>query len=281
MKKLLLFSIFLTTFLFSKSQVPNDDCSTATDLGLFPSQVSPPCQTGLAPYYGYINNLINATPSFPYFYISGCWGYDSVTTSLADDIWYKYGGNYSNQTKVYIWGEDTVHVNFYYGTNCNNLNSSGCFTFVPSYGDTIINVYAEKNLTSSVNYIQISSNVPGKQFGIVVCIDQPFGTFSYPVGTIHVNNNTNILNNPIKTFDFNIIPNPTSGEFNLYLNSLEKIQSVEIIDVIGRMVYVQKIESFDKELLISLPNEISNGIYNCIITSDYARVSRKIVVVKQ
>jgi hypothetical protein len=81
-------------------------------------------------------------------------------------------------------------------------------------------------------------------------------------------------------FKFKIFPNPNNGNFKImYLLPQNKTGRLEIFDLNGRVVYSQNLPQWSTLQFISLP-KISNGVYNCVITSGGERVSRKLVVVR-
>ena len=230
-----LFVFFLLIFLQTKCycQVPNDDCATAFDYGVFPDWANPPCPNGAAPYVGANNDLTNVTPSSPFYSMTGCQGYVSATTTLADDIWYKYRG-INSANKIWMFGFDTLHVNFYYGTNCNTLQPSGCFTYIPAYNDTIFNIYSNIDTINYYNYIQISSNISGKQFGYFVCLDQPSFIFSIAYGTFQINNNV-IIGEFSRNIFVSVFPNPSSDQLNVKTNSKENLEII-VMDLSSRKI---------------------------------------------
>jgi hypothetical protein len=82
-------------------------------------------------------------------------------------------------------------------------------------------------------------------------------------------------------FKFKIFPNPNNGNFKImYLLPQNKNGRLEIFDVNGRVVYSQNLPQWSTMQFISLP-KISNGVYNCVITSGGERVSKKLVVIKE
>ncbi len=253
-KKLFLVSFMLMqTYCFA--QVANDDCATAMDYGVFPLSVQPQCPNGAAPYIGDNNDLTNVTPSTPYYFMTGCFGYDTMTTSFADDIWYKYRGT-SNATRIMMFGLDTVHVNFYYGTSCVSLQPSACFTYIPSYMDTVFKIYSNNDTTNFYNYIQISSNVPGKQFWYFVCLDQPSFLFAPPTyGTIQINNTVSI--DEILQHNYvSFYPNPTNDKLNI--KTLSKEQSEIILyDITSHIILKEK---FAKSISLNI-QLLAKGVY--------------------
>jgi hypothetical protein len=82
-------------------------------------------------------------------------------------------------------------------------------------------------------------------------------------------------------FKFKIFPNPNYGNFKImYLLPQNKAGRLEIFDVNGRVVYSQNLPQWSTMQFISLP-KISNGVYNCVITSGGERMSKKLVVIKE
>jgi hypothetical protein len=92
---------------------------------------------------------------------------------------------------------------------------------------------------------------------------------------------TNINDLTEHDFKFKIFPNPNNGNFKImYLLPQNKAGRLEIFDVNGRVVYSQNLPQWSTLQYISLP-KISNGVYNCVITSGGERGSRKLVVFRE
>jgi hypothetical protein len=90
------------------------------------------------------------------------------------------------------------------------------------------------------------------------------------------------INEVSHDFKFNIYPNPSSGNFNvIYLLPQNKNGKLEVFDITGKVVYELRLPQWSTLQSISLSNYISNGLYNCVITSDGQRVSRKIAVIRE
>jgi hypothetical protein len=87
------------------------------------------------------------------------------------------------------------------------------------------------------------------------------------------------LNELEHDFRFNVYPNPSSGNFNIiYLLPPNKEGKLEVFDITGKVVYEMRLPQWSTLQQISLPSYISSGLYNCVITSDYHRVSKKIAI---
>jgi hypothetical protein len=79
-----------------------------------------------------------------------------------------------------------------------------------------------------------------------------------------------------------ITPNPTVGDFNIIYNLPPNQEGkLEIFDMTGRIIYQMDLPKWTTLQNINLPDHISDGLYNCVITSGDARVSKKIAIVKQ
>jgi hypothetical protein len=89
----------------------------------------------------------------------------------------------------------------------------------------------------------------------------------------------NVTENGEYDFKFNIYPNPSSGNFNItYLLPQNKEGKLEVFDITGKVVYEMRMPQWSTLQSINLPSYISNGLYNCVITSEGQRVSRKIAI---
>ena len=82
-------------------------------------------------------------------------------------------------------------------------------------------------------------------------------------------------------FKFFISPNPNNGTFKIiYLLPQNKSGTLEIFDVNGRKVFSQNLPQWSTLQFIELP-QLSNGIYQCLITSSRFRANTKIVVFRE
>lgn len=82
-------------------------------------------------------------------------------------------------------------------------------------------------------------------------------------------------------FHFSVSPNPTTGNFKIiYLLSQNKRGIFEMFDVSGRRVYSLALPQWSTLQMISLP-ELTEGLYQCVITAGNTRVSRKVAVINE
>lgn len=94
-----------------------------------------------------------------------------------------------------------------------------------------------------------------------------------------------ILNTAIPEIAFNkgivIFPNPSNGNIRiLYLLPKNQKGIFEIFDVTGKKVFSFNLPQLSTMQSFSLPY-LSNGVYNCVITSAGERVSKKFAVIRE
>jgi hypothetical protein len=83
-------------------------------------------------------------------------------------------------------------------------------------------------------------------------------------------------------FRFNVAPNPTSGSFKItYLLPQNQPGKLEVFDINGRRIYEMNLPHWSTMQEVSLPVSVSNGVYNCMITSGGERGSKKVVVYRE
>ena len=73
---------------------------------------------------------------------------------------------------------------------------------------------------------------------------------------------------------FNIYPNPSNGNFNIYFNSMEKEYAIEIYSMLGQKVF-EKSGITTQNITIS---QLQAGAYLVKITRDSESVMKKVIV---
>ncbi|MEO5572320.1 MAG: T9SS type A sorting domain-containing protein [Bacteroidia bacterium] len=85
-------------------------------------------------------------------------------------------------------------------------------------------------------------------------------------------------------FRFRVYPNPVSsatGGLNIgYLLPQNKSGQFRIYDITGKVVFNYVLPQWSNEQSFTLP-ELSDGVYNCVITSGTERVSKKVAVMRE
>ena len=93
---------------------------------------------------------------------------------------------------------------------------------------------------------------------------------------------TNVSESTNYDFKFRVYPNPISNN-NLHIGYLlpqNKAGVFQIYDVTGKLLFKYNLPQWSNEQSFSLPT-LSNGVYNCVITSNNFRVSKNLVVIKE
>ncbi len=232
-------------------QAINDDCVTATDLGTLSLSWNEMCADNTNDYsISIMDSNTLATPSIPFYSMSGCTGYSPTTTTSGDDVWFKYRSQVLN-IQLRVPTSDTVHLNLYHGTSCNLLQPSGCWTRTNgsfSFDD----FYSSNDTINEFNYIQVSGISPGRKISFALCI-RSWGMSSIPAyGTININ--TSLNNNSLKPK--NIIPNPFTT--SIELDNFKIGELIEIFDMYGAKVYSNNIISEHEQINLEY---LRNGVY--------------------
>jgi hypothetical protein len=86
----------------------------------------------------------------------------------------------------------------------------------------------------------------------------------------------------VHDFRFNVAPNPTHGNFKItYLLPQNQPGKLEVFDINGWRIYEMNLPHWSTMQEVSLPVSVSNGVYNCMITSGGERGSKKVVVYRE
>jgi hypothetical protein len=82
-------------------------------------------------------------------------------------------------------------------------------------------------------------------------------------------------------FDINLYPNPTAGKLTVALNKAndeDKVIDVEMVNLVGQMVYQKKAEFKDGKELIDLQEGVANGVYIVRVKDGEKVVTKKVVL---
>ena len=90
---------------------------------------------------------------------------------------------------------------------------------------------------------------------------------------IYVDNCTGINDNIVS--DFFISPNPNNGEFEINLSYLKSNTRLEILDLSGKLIYENIIDSRNKSVNI---NSISRGVYLISLIENGNRKTKKLII---
>ena len=77
--------------------------------------------------------------------------------------------------------------------------------------------------------------------------------------------------------NINIYPNPSSGWVNVDLNSVNGVVSIQVVDVAGRLVTTQPINSTQKSYAIDM-GTTKAGVYFVQVITDGGLFNKKIII---
>ena len=90
-----------------------------------------------------------------------------------------------------------------------------------------------------------------------------------------------IPENLLKQGEFKVFPNPSDGKaVHITLANAEGIYSLEVYDMLGRMLYTKDLTANDHliEKTLDLPSHLRSGVYHVILKSASQRFSKKLVI---
>ncbi|PIP54727.1 MAG: hypothetical protein COX07_03750 [Bacteroidetes bacterium CG23_combo_of_CG06-09_8_20_14_all_32_9] len=206
--------------------------------------------------------------------MTGCIGYTNNNDMPSNDIWY----NFKSGTFQLLIASgtpntlDTVHLNVWYGTDCNNLFPLCCYTydfssFPTAYIDTIS---GSTNIYDYI-YLQFSGNAPGK-----------FGSFGFCLKSIVENapvcNSSPIIINSDEndqriTADIHIFPNPVNESIEI-IGKTESFKKVFLTYPDGRTVWYM---TYPKNRIVINTESLNTGIYFLILQTEKHIYIRKII----
>lgn len=232
----LIFIIITFTFLgnLAFGQAVNDDCFNAIDFGEISYDHNSDCIDGTVNSDTATSSTnVNATPSVPYYGMIGCMGYTTDNSVPSDDVWFRFKA-YGFFIKIFPSEDlDTVHLNVWYGPDCNSLSASGCYTTV----EFVENVYfSGPDSLDNWIYLQFSGKGIGQQGNFGFCLFSFYNDLVY-YGTPVISSPTNV-DAANRVPQFQLYPIPSNDYFYLS-GDLNEIKLIQIFDVYGKEVYCE------------------------------------------
>jgi len=170
------------------AQPANDNCTSAQNITL---PLTPPCPNGNGATVTITGTTVNAIPSNPYLYMTGCSGGGSQQAP-ALDVWYSFvaTGNILNLGINSTFATPNIGL---WGGNCSSLQGIEC---------------ARGNNAGILNYTN-TSIIPGQTYFIQVSgnTSTASGTF-----TLTIDNDLD-CNNCLTTASITAIPAPVNGTY--------------------------------------------------------------------
>jgi hypothetical protein len=75
---------------------------------------------------------------------------------------------------------------------------------------------------------------------------------------------------------FNAYPNPFSQSFTLKLGENSRFDRVEVLDVMGKVIFSENISGLFEKTIV-LPNNLGNGLYHMRLSGDGVQFSQKML----
>ncbi|MBQ4821045.1 reprolysin-like metallopeptidase [Aquimarina sp. MMG016] len=76
-----------------------------------------------------------------------------------------------------------------------------------------------------------------------------------------------------------LLPNPSNGIFNIYYSGINILEQIQVFNLVGKLIYDQKINNFKVNKEIQLPI-VESGVYLVRIVSNKTTITKRIVVKK-
>ncbi len=201
--------------------------------------------------------------------------FTNVTNNLPDSLYYTgIEINETNENIVYVSMAGFTATNKVFTTtnggiswqnityNLPNLPVN-CIKQIPGTNNlmigTDIGVYILYSGTAIwVNYSFGLPNVIITDIEFNVALNKVYvSTFGRGIWESNINTSTGINNEPQKNYEFKLYPTTNSGTFNLEFKNDQDSKIIEVIDVMGKIIYTQR-TNLDK---IKINLNLSSGLY--------------------
>jgi hypothetical protein len=136
-----------------------------------------------------------------------------------------------------------------------------------SINDSLLTPINSILISASENFTQIPDGV----------LQDGFFYILYPnltVDTNCVSSTVEVKENSV--LDFNIYPNPSAGNFNIYLNQSHNFSELSISNTLGQIEYSKLILNGDDNIKIS--TNLTPGIYTILLKTETQILSKKLLI---
>jgi hypothetical protein len=210
---------------------------------------------------------------------------DSTAPHIIRDIAYDTAAQIYVPTSV-TFGSYTATIHWLNIDSVNGFPDGITYTYNPGASDTIygggrqcirlsgttsdtvgtyhLNFYGHVNVTVLIFDTTVALSELGSEFGYFLVVDGGAGIFD-----IGSNFNSSL----------NVYPNPTSGQFDLSLSNIDKVNGdINVYDMTGRRVYTQKVDATGfYTTSIDLGN-CAKGLYTVQVRTENGVAAKKISV---
>ena len=195
-----------------------------------------------------------------------------ITPTLTFDLAYATYATEADKLEVFVsddCGDNWTNV---YNKSGTNLNTAPATTspFVPSaaqWRNESVNLFGYSNPSVLIKFVATSA------YGNNLYIDNVNLSQLNPVG---------IFSSPLSNINIEVFPNPTSGDVNLTVNSINNSNyRINLINSLGQVI-------FEKNFNFSIginniqidTKQYPEGIYNVVLESNSIKTTKKITVIK-
>jgi hypothetical protein len=196
----------------------------------------------------------------------------AITPTLTFDLAYATYATEADKLEVFVsddCGDNWTNV---YDKSGTNLNTAPATTspFVPSaaqWRKESVNLFGYSNPSILIKFVATSA------YGNNLYIDNVNLSQLNPVG---------IFSSPLSNINIEVFPNPTSGDFNLTVNSINNSNyRINLINSLGQVI-------FEKNFNFSIginniqidTKQYPEGIYNVVLESNSLKSTKKITIIK-
>ena len=195
-----------------------------------------------------------------------------ITPTLTFDLAYATYANEADKLEVFVsddCGDNWTNV---YNKSGTNLNTAPATTspFVPSaaqWRNESVNLFGYSNPSILLKFVATSA------YGNNLYIDNVNLSQLNPVG---------VFSTPLSNINIEVFPNPTSGDVNLTVNSINNSNyRINLINSLGQVIFEKNFNfSIGINNIQIETKQYPEGIYNVVLESNNTKTTKKITIIK-
>ena len=195
-----------------------------------------------------------------------------ITPTLTFDLAYATYANEADKLEVFVsddCGDNWTNV---YDKSGTNLNTAPATTspFVPSaaqWRNESVNLFGYSNPSILLKFVATSA------YGNNLYIDNVNLSQLNPVG---------VFSTPLSNINIEVFPNPTSGDVNLTVNSINNSNyRINLINSLGQVIFEKNFNfSIGINNIQIETKQYPEGIYNVVLESNNTKTTKKITIIK-
>ena len=195
-----------------------------------------------------------------------------ITPTLTFDLAYATYATEADKLEVFVsddCGDNWTNV---YDKSGTNLNTAPPTTspFVPSaaqWRNESVNLFGYSNPSILLKFVATSA------YGNNLYIDNVNLSQLNPVG---------VFSTPLSNINIEVFPNPTSGDVNLTVNSINNSNyKINLINSLGQVIFEKNFNfSIGINNIQIETKQYPEGIYNVVLESNNTKTTKKITIIK-